>query len=99
MKKSKYMGSTFDSFLEEEGMLAEIEAKVLKRILVWQLSNAMEEQKVTKSEIAKRMHTSRSSVDRLLDPNNISINLMSMEKAVVALGKRINIEIQDASFI
>ena len=89
------IGSKFDDYLEAEQLLAETEALALKKVLVWELQQAMEERKLTKSAVAKLMHTSRSAFYRLLDPENISLNLMSMEKAAIALGKKIHIEFRD----
>ena len=65
-----HLGSTFKSFLEEEGILEEVEVLAQKRVIAWQIEQAMEEQGITKVEMAERMHTSRTQVDRLLDPDN-----------------------------
>ena len=67
-KKMDHSGSTFDSFLEEEGIREEVEAVAIKRVLAWQLEQAMQEQQKTKQAMAKQLHTSRSQLDRLLDP-------------------------------
>ena len=91
----KYIGSNFDHYLEEENLLAETEALALKKVLVWELYQAMEEKKLTKTAVAKLMHTSRAAFNRLLNPDNTSLNLMSMEKAAIALGKKIHIELKD----
>lgn len=95
--KNKNIGSNFDEFLDEEEILAESEAIAFKKVLAWQLQMAMNEQHLTKEQAAKRMKTSRMALDRLLDPNNISITLKSIENAVIALGKRVHIEIKNPS--
>jgi DNA-binding Xre family transcriptional regulator len=90
---SKHIGSNFDDFLDQEGVLAEAEAIAVKRIIAFQLEELMEEQKLTKTQLAKRMKTSRASLDRLLDPDNASVTLLTLERAAKALGKHIRIEL------
>lgn len=94
-KKMDYSGSTFDSFLEEEGIREEVEAVAIKRVLAWQLEQAMQDQQKTKQAMAKQLHTSRSQLDRLLDPSNISVTLDTITRAARALGKRIIIRVAD----
>src|ERR1700733_9055900 len=91
----EHTGSTFDSFLEEEGIREEVEAIAIKRVLAWQLEQAMREQKKTKQALAKELHTSRSQLDRLLDPRNVSVTLDTITRAARALGKRIIIRVAD----
>jgi len=95
-KRIDHSGSTFDSFLEQEGMREEVEAVAIKRVLAWQLERAMQEQQKTKRAMAKELHTSRSQLDRLLDPGNISVTLQTITRAARALGKRIVIHVADA---
>ena len=90
---SKHIGSSFDDFLEEEGVLAEAESIAIKRVLAFQLTELMKAQKLNKTQLAKRMKTSRSALDRLLDPDNPSVTLLTLERAARALGKNIKIEI------
>ena len=90
---SKYIGSNFDDFLEEEGVLAEAEAIAVKRVLAFQFEELMKAQKLNKTQLAKRMKTSRSALERLLDPDNPSVTLLTLERAARALGKNIKIEI------
>ena len=90
---NKYTGSSFDDFLEEEGILEEVSAKAHKRLLVLQLADIMEEANISKARLAKRLHTSRSHLDRLLDPNNTSITLESLEQLARAVGKHLKIEL------
>lgn len=95
-KKRSRIGSTFDSFLEDEGILGEATAVAIKRVLAWQVAQAMEEEGVSKIEMAKRMHTSRSALDRLLDPSNASVTLGTIDRAAAVLGKRLRLELVDA---
>jgi antitoxin HicB len=94
-KRMDHSGSTFDSFLEEEGIREEVEAIAIKRVLAWQLSQAMQEQRKTKRAMAKQLHTSRSQLDRLLDPRNVSVTLDTITRAAKALGKRVIIRVAD----
>jgi predicted XRE-type DNA-binding protein len=90
---SKHIGSNFDDFLDQEGVLAEAESIAVKRVIAFQLEELMEEQKLTKSQLARRMKTSRTSLDRLLDPDNASVTLLTLERAAKALGKHIRVEL------
>lgn len=90
---SKYLGSRFDEFLDEEGVRAEAEAIAVKRILAFRLQALMKKQNISKAQLAKRMGTSRSALDRLLDPENASVTLLTLERAAQALGKSIKIEL------
>ncbi len=92
----KHLGSDFDSFLEEEGLLVEAEAVATKRLLAIQIAQAMEEQKLSKTAMARRMKTSRSALDRLLDPAISSVTLLTIERAVDALGRKLRVEMVDA---
>lgn len=92
MKKHKHIGSSFDDFLEEEGILEECKEEAAKRILVWQLEKEMRKQHLTKNDFAKRMHTSRAAVNRLLDPRKPS-TLRSLNSAARAVGKRLKMSL------
>ena len=92
-----HSGSSFDSFLEEEGIRDEVEAVAIKRVLAWQLEQAMNEQQKTKQAMARELHTSRSQLDRLLDPRNVSVSLDTMARAAKALGKSLVIRITDVN--
>lgn len=92
-KKTNHSGSTFDSFLEDEGIREEVEAVATKRVLAWQLEQAMRQQQKTKQAMARQIRTSRSQLDRLLDPNNTSITLDTITRAARALGKRVIVRI------
>jgi antitoxin HicB len=87
----KYLGSCLDDFLAEEGRLAEAEAVATKRVLAFQIARLMEDQHVSKAEMARRMSTSRAAVDRLLDLDIESATLATLEKAAAALGRRLYI--------
>ena len=87
------MGSNFDDFLEEEGILEEVSAIAVKRVIAFQLAEKMSEKNLTKSELARRMDTSRSALDRLLDPENSSVTLQTLQSAAQALGGRLNVEL------
>ena len=90
-----HSGSSFDSFLDEEGIREEAEAVAVKRVLAWQLKNAMRRQQKTKRAVARDLHTSRSQLDRLLDPQNVSVSLDTITRAAKALGKRVIIRITE----
>jgi len=87
----KHIGSNFDDFLKKEGLLAETEAVAIKRVIAFQLTELMQQDKITKTAMAKRVQTSRASIDRLLDPHNESLTLQTLERAALALGKRLEI--------
>ena len=89
---NKHIGSSFDDFLEEEGLLAETEAIAIKRVIAYQVTQLMKTQKLSKGAMARQMDTSRSALDRLLDPKNTSITLQTLERAAHAIGKRLRIE-------
>jgi hypothetical protein len=94
-RKANHSGSSFDSFLEEEGIREEVEAVAIKRVLAWQLSVAMRKQQKTKQAMAKQLRTSRSQLDRLLDPDNAAVTLDTMSRAARALGKRLIVRVAD----
>jgi len=93
---SKHIGSTLDDFLDKEGLLAEAEAVAVKRVIAYQLGEMMESQGLSKTELARRMKTSRTSLERLLDPENASVTLLTLERAARALGMRVKIELDAA---
>jgi antitoxin HicB len=90
---NKHIGSDFDSFLEEEGILAETEAAAVKRVIAFQVEKMMSEQNLSKTEMSRRMNTSRAALDRLLDPTNHAVTLQTLDRAARALGKRLQIHI------
>ncbi|MBD2177022.1 XRE family transcriptional regulator [Pseudanabaena sp. FACHB-1998] len=95
MSNNCHLGSAFDDFLEQEGILNEVTEVALKRVLAWQVEQAMKERGLTKSKMAKSMQTSRAALDRLLDPEYDSVTLRTLDKAARAVGKRIKIDLVD----
>lgn len=89
----KHIGTDFDDFLRDEGMLDEAEAAATKRVIAYQIAQEMERANVSQSELARRMNTSRSSVERLLDPDNPSVTLVTLERAARAVGKRLKVQL------
>ena len=88
---SKHKGSTFDSFLEEEGIFDESEAIAIKRVIAYQIERNMEKKHLSKSDMADRMNTSRSALERLLDPSNTSVTLNTLVKAAHVIGKKLRL--------
>ncbi len=89
----KHLGSNFDDFLQEESLLVDAEAVALKRMIAFQIAQEMERSNLTKAEMARRMKTSRASLERLLDPSHSSVTLATLERAAAVLGKRLKIEL------
>lgn len=92
-KKKGRIGSSFDEFLKEEGDYEETSAVAIKRVLAWQLEKAMAKEGLTKNEMAKRMRTSRSQLDRILDPDNDKIQLDTVFKAARVLGRGVKLQL------
>jgi len=90
--KNKHMGSSIDDFLKEEGIFEEAQAQAIKELVAWQLAQAMKEKKISKARMAALLKTSRSQVDRLLNPEN-DITLGSLQRAAALLGRRVRIEL------
>lgn len=88
----KHMGSSIDDFLKEEGIFEEAQAQAVKEVVAWQLAEAMKKQQISKNKLAKLLRTSRTQVDRLLDPRN-DITLGSLQRAAAMLGRRVTIEL------
>lgn len=93
MSEKGRIGSSFDDFLKEEGIYEDVTAGAVKRLLARQIEEAMRADAVTKSEMARRMKTSRSQLDRLLDPENTRIQLDTFYKAARAIGRDIRLEL------
>jgi antitoxin HicB len=90
---NEHIGSGFDDFLREEGLLEDAEAVAAKRVIAYQIAQEMEAAHISQSELARRMKTSRSAVERLLDPANPSVTLSTLEKAASAVGKRLKVQL------
>ena len=91
--REEHLGSDFDDFLAEEGLLAEAEAVALKRVIAFQILELMKERNLSKTAMAKRMNTSRATLDRLLDSSAGSVTLQTLERAALALDRRLHIEL------
>jgi antitoxin HicB len=91
--KKKNIGSSFDSWLREEGIYEQATSNAIKRVLARQVAEAMKERNLSKAEMAKRMHTSRASLDRLLDPENDAVTLITLQKAAAVVGRGIKLEL------
>ena len=87
------LGSSFDDFLKEEGIFEETQAVALKRVLAWQIEDAMKEQNIGNAEMARRMGTSRSQLDRLLDPQHTDVKIATLVRAAEALGRSLRLEL------
>jgi len=90
---NKHIGTNFDDFLQDEGLLAVTEATAVKRVIAYQIEKEMQERQISKSALARMMQTSRSSLDRLLDPENASVTLLTMESAALALGRKLKVQL------
>jgi predicted XRE-type DNA-binding protein len=92
-RKKGAVGSTFDDFLKEDGTYEATQAVAIKRVLAWQIGQAMEKKQLTKAEMARRMDTSRSQLDRLLDPDSNSVTLETLARAARAVGRQVKVEL------
>lgn len=90
---NQHIGSSFDDFLAEDRLLADVERVALKRVIAFQLEQEMRRTGLNKSQLAARMQTSRSAVDRLLDPENHAVTLRTLERAAEVLGKRLRFQL------
>ncbi|RQR63806.1 Fis family transcriptional regulator [Burkholderia sp. Bp9125] len=93
---NRHIGSDFDTFLEEEGILEEATATAIKRVIAWQIEQEMKAQHLTKTAMAARMKTSRAALNRLLDATDTSLTLTTLASAAAALGKRLSFELVPA---
>jgi DNA-binding Xre family transcriptional regulator len=91
--KKKNIGSSFDDWLREEGIYEETTAVAIKRVLARQISQEMIDRKLSKSDMARRMQTSRAALDRLLDPENDAVTLNTLSKAAMAVGRQLHFEL------
>ena len=88
----KHMGSSVDDFLKEEGIFEEAQAEAVKEVVAWQLAEAMKKRKISKNKMAALLKTSRTQVDRLLNPKD-DITLSSLQRAAAMVGRRVSIEL------
>ena len=91
--KGRISSESFDDFLKNQGLLDEAEEVAIKRVLAWQIADAMKTQGITKTAMAERMHTDRRQLDRLLDPENTSLTLSTLRRAANAVGRTLRIEL------
>ena len=91
--ENKQFGSDFDDFLAEEGLLEQAETVAVKRVIAYQVEQLMAQQNLSKTEMSRRMKTSRAALERLLDPANQSVTLQTLDRAARALGKRLQISL------
>jgi antitoxin HicB len=93
MADNKHRGSTLDSFLEEDGVLAEFQAKAIKEVIAWQLTEAMKDRKITKTALAVLMKTSRTQINRVLDPSDGNVTIETLQRAAAIVGRRVQLEL------
>ncbi len=91
--QNQHIGSSLDEFLEDEGLLESSQSYAIKHVLAWQIARFIEEQKLTKAAMASRMNTSRSALDRLLDPDNDSVTLKTLQSAALAIGAHLEMKL------
>ena len=92
-KKTVTIGSSFDSFLKQDGTYEEVTARAIKRVLARQLDDLMKREEISKTELASRMHTSRAQLARLLDPENESVTLGTLARAAKAVGRSLRVDL------
>ena len=88
---NKHLGSGIDDLLNEEGVLEEFQATAVKEVIAWQLEQAMKDQKISKRKLAALMHTSRSQVDRVLDPTDGNVTLETLQRAAAMVGRKVQV--------
>jgi antitoxin HicB len=92
-KQNAHRGSTLDAFLESEGVLGEFQARAIKEVIAWQLAEAMKERKLTKTRLAEMMQTSRTQINRMLDPNDGNVTIATLQRAAALVGRRVQVEL------
>jgi DNA-binding Xre family transcriptional regulator len=92
-KANKHIGSGIDDFLEGEGVLDEFQARAVKEVIAWQLSEAMKERKLSKRKLAAMMHTSRTQVDRVLDPTDGNVTIETLQRAAAIVGRKVQVQL------
>ena len=93
MAENRHKGSTLDSFQEQEGVLAEFQARAIKEVIAWQLAAAMRDRNLSKRRLAALMHTSRTQVTRLLDPNDGNVTIETLQRAAEVVGRRVQLQL------
>ena len=90
---NRHRGSSLDDFLEADGVLPEFQARAIKEVIAWQLAAAMKERNLSKAGLARLMHTSRTQVDRVLDPDNGNVTIETLQRAAALVGRRVQLEL------
>ena len=93
MTTNPHFGSSFDDWLKEQGIYEEVTTHAVKRVLAWQIGQVMKAEGISKAEMARRMHTSRTQLDRLLDPKNDKVQLDTVQRAATAIGRTLKLEL------
>lgn len=93
MTMNKYFGSDFDDFLREEGLLAEVEAVAIKRVIAFQIQQEMERRRISRMDMARKMEASDAQIDNLLDADDVSVTLQTLEQAARAVGRTLKVEL------
>jgi hypothetical protein len=88
-----HAGSTIDDFLRDEGVLEEFQARSIKEVIAWQIEKAMKDGKISKRRLAQMMQTSRTQVDRVLDPTDGNVTIQTLQRAAAVLGRRVQLEL------
>lgn len=90
---NRHKGSSIDDFLKEQGVLEEFQARAVKEVIAWQLAQAMKERKLSKRRLAAMMHTSRTQVNRVLDPNDGNVTIETLQRAAAIVGRKVQVEL------
>lgn len=91
--KNPHIGGTLDAFLKEDGIFEEVQATAIKEVIAWQLAEAMKEQKLSKKRLAELMHTSRTQLDRVLNPADGNVTIETLQRAAAVLGRRVQLDL------
>jgi antitoxin HicB len=89
----KHRGSSIDDFLKEEGVFEQFQARAIKEVIAWQLAEAMKEHKLSKRRLAAMMHTSRTQIDRVLDPEDGNVTIETLQRAAALVGRKVQLEL------
>jgi antitoxin HicB len=92
-KPNKHRGSSIDAFLKEEGVFEEFQARAIKEVIAWQLAEAMKERKLSKRQLAVMMRTSRTQIDRVLDPDDGNVTIETLRRAAALVGRKVQLEL------
>ena len=90
---NRHKGSSIDDLLKDEGVFEEFQARAVKEVIAWQLGQAMKERKLSKRRLALMMHTSRTQIDRMLDPNDGNVTIETLQRAAAIVGRKVQVEL------